>query len=143
MQEYIEFARNNFFIVAAFFAVLAFILKMEISRFTRKYKQVGVNEADMLLNKDSTLALDVREDKEITDSGVIRGARHITLGQLPTRMAELEKSKQQPVLVYCRSGSRSGHACQMLTKAGFTEVYNLSGGVMAWESANLPLTSKR
>ncbi|KAG1707781.1 Glutaredoxin [Nymphon striatum] len=49
-------------------------------------------------------------------------------------MAELEKSKQQPVLVYCRSGSRSGHACQMLTKAGFEDVSNLSGGVLAWDN---------
>ncbi len=142
MQEYIDFARNNFIIVAGFFAVLGFIIKTEISRFTRKYKQVGVNAAVMLLNKDNVLTLDVREDKELNDSGVINGARHITLGQLPDKMAELGKFKQQPVLVYCRSGSRSGHACQILTKAGFEDVYNLAGGIMAWEAANLPLSKR-
>jgi rhodanese-related sulfurtransferase len=73
---------------------------------------------------------------------MINGARHITLGQLPSKLTELDKFKQQPVLVYCRSGSRSGHACQMLTKAGFDDVYNLAGGVMAWESANLPLSKR-
>lgn len=142
MQEYIDFARSNFILVAGFFAVLGFIFKTEISLLTRKYKQVGVNAAVLLLNKDNTLAIDVREDKEITTDGMIKGARHITLGQLPTRMAELGKNKQQPVLVYCRSGSRSGHACQMLTKAGFEDVSNLSGGILAWESANLPLSKR-
>lgn len=142
MQEYIDFARNNFFLVAGFFAVLGFIFKTEISILTRKYKQIGVNAAVMLLNKDKALALDVREDKEITNGGMIKGARHITLGQLPTKISELEKNKQYPILVYCRSGSRSGHACQMLTKAGFEDVSNLAGGIMAWEAANLPLSKR-
>jgi len=137
MQEYIDFARNNALIVIGFFAVLGFIIKTEISNATRKYKQVGVNEAVMLMNKDDALILDVREDKEV-QGGKIKGARHITLGQLPSKLAELEKSKQSPVLVYCRSGNRSGHASQILTKAGFADVSNLAGGILAWESANLP-----
>lgn len=138
MQEYIDFARNNFLIVAGFFAVLGFIVKTEISRLTRKYKQIGVNEAVMLLNNDNTVVLDVREDKEI-QSGKINKARHITLGQLPSKIAELGSNKQNPVLVYCRSGSRSGHACQLLTKAGYENVSNLAGGILAWEAANLPI----
>ena len=142
MQEYIDFARNNFLIVAGFFVVLVLIIKTEISRLTRKYKQIGVNAAVMLLNKDDALVLDVREDKEITDSGKIKGARHYTLGQLPSHLAELEKYKHKPVLVYCRSGSRSGHASQILTKAGFEDVYNLAGGILAWEAANLPLSKR-
>lgn len=138
MQEYIDFARNNFLIVAGFIAVLGFTIKTEVSRLTRKYKQIGVNETVMLLNKDNTIVLDVREDKEI-QGGKIKGARHITLGQLSSRVAELGTDKQKPVLVYCRSGSRSGHACQTLTKAGYEDVSNLAGGILAWEAANLPV----
>ncbi len=141
MQEYIDFASKNFLIVAGFIAVLGFIIKTELSRLTRKYKQVNVNQAVMLLNNDSTVVIDVREDKEI-NSGMIKGARHITLGELPTRIPELAKKKNLSVLVYCRSGSRSGHACQQFTKAGFEDVSNLAGGIMAWESANLPLAKK-
>jgi len=138
MQEYIDFARNNFLIVAGFIAVLGFIIKTEISRLTQKHKQIGVNEAVMLLNKDNSIVLDVREDKEV-QGGKIKGAKHITLGQLPSKMAELGSDKQKPILVYCRSGSRSGHACQMLTKAGYEDVSNLAGGILAWEAANLPV----
>lgn len=141
MQEYIDFARNNFLIVAGFIGVLGFIIKTELSRVSRKYKQIGVNEAVMLLNKDNTVVLDVREDKEI-QGGLIKGARHITLGQLSDKIGNVGKNKQDPVLVYCRSGSRSGHACQQLTKAGYEDVSNLAGGILAWESANLPIAKR-
>ncbi len=141
MQEYIDFARNNPLPIVGFVGVLFFIIKLEISRVTRKYKQVNVNQAVMLLNKDNAVVVDVREDKEVT-SGVIKGAKHITLSQLPQKIGELGKSKQAPVLVYCRSGSRSGHACNQLTKAGFEDVSNLAGGIMAWESANLPVSKR-
>ena len=141
MQEYIDFARNNPLPIVGFVAVLFFIIKLEISRLTRKYKQVNVNEAVMLSNKDNAVVLDVREDKEVT-SGMIKGAKHITLSDLPKKIGELSKSKQAPVLVYCRSGSRSGNACNQLTKAGFEDVSNLAGGIMAWESANLPVSKR-
>ncbi len=141
MQQYIDFAGNNPLLILGFIAVLAFTIKLEISRLTRKYKQVNVNQAVMLLNKDNAVVVDVREDKEIT-SGIIKGAKHITLSQMSQKIGELNKSKQAPVLVYCRSGSRSGHACNQLTKAGFEDVSNLTGGIMAWESANLPLSKR-
>ena len=141
MQEYIDFARDNFLIVAGFIGVLAFIIKSELSRLSRTYKQVGVNAAVLLLNKDNTVVLDVREDKEI-QGGIISGARHIKLGELNDKVASIGQNKQDPVLVYCRSGSRSGHACQQLTKAGYEDVSNLSGGILAWESANLPVAKR-
>ena len=141
MQEYLDFARNNFLIVAGFIGVLGFIIKTELSRMSRTYKQVGVNEAVMLLNKDNTVVLDVREDKEI-QGGLIKGAQHITLGNLASKISTIGKNKQDPVLVYCRSGSRSGHACQQLTKAGYEDVSNLAGGILAWEAANLPVTKR-
>jgi len=141
MQEYIDFVQRHPLLIIGFFAVLGFILKTEISRLTVKYKQLGVNAAVLLLNKDNTVVIDVREDKEI-QAGMIKGAMHITLSQLPGRISELGKHKQSPVLVYCKSGSRSGHACQLLSKAGFEDVSNLTGGIMAWQTANLPLAKR-
>jgi len=138
MQEYIDFVGKNPLLFIALIAVLAFIVKVELSRFTRKFKQVNVNEAVLLMNKDETVVLDVREDKEIK-GGIIKGARHITLGQLNDRIGQLGNNKQVPVLVYCRTGTRSGAACQTITKAGFENVSSLTGGIMAWGDANLPI----
>ena len=46
-------------------------------------------------------------------------------------------------IVNCRSGSQSAMACNLLRKEGFEEVFNLRGGILAWQSANLPITRKR
>lgn len=141
MDEYIEFARNHPLLVFGFLGVLGLILWTEFNRLTRKYKQLDVNASVRLLNNDETVCIDVREDKEL-GGGFIQNARHIPMTQFSSRIGELEKFKNKPVLVYCRSGSRSGHACNMLTKNGFEDVSNLSGGILAWESANLPVSRK-
>ena len=105
----------------------------------------GVEQADTLkatrLYNDDALVLDVREDKEYA-AGHIPKARHIPLGQLAGRLQELDKFKSKPILVTCRSGHRSARACGMLKKAGFETVYNQAGGILAWERANLPVTTK-
>lgn len=141
MEEYLIFARNHPVLMAGLVAVIGLIIWTEFNRLTRKYKQVNANQAVQVLNHDEAVALDVREDNEVR-GGKIKGARHIPLAQLKTRLAELDKSKEMPVLVYCRSGNRSAHACSMLTKAGFQDVSNLAGGITAWESANLPVTKR-
>lgn len=140
MSEYLAFVQNNPLYFIGLAAVLFFIVKTEIGRLTRKYQQVNTNEAVQLLNRDETVLIDVREEKELGD-GSINGAKHISLGNLATRISELG-AKDKPVLVYCRSGNRSGIACTQLTKEGFTDVYNLAGGIMSWESANLPITKR-
>jgi rhodanese-related sulfurtransferase len=103
----------------------------------------GVEQADTLkatrLYNDDALILDVRENKEYA-SGHIPKAKHIPLGKLASRIQEIEKHKDKPVLVTCRSGHRSARACSTLKKAGFATVYNQQGGIIAWERANLPVT---
>ena len=141
MNEYIEFAQRHPILVMGFVAVLGMLIWTEFGRFTRKHKQVDTNQAVRLMNRDNTLVLDVREDKELGD-GKIQDARHITLKDLTKRIVELDKHKEAPVLVYCRSGNRSGMACSMLTKAGFSDVSNLGGGFAAWESVNLPVSKR-
>ncbi len=141
MQEYIDFIGENPLHFIGLLVILVLIIKLETSRFTRKFKMVNMNEAVKLMNHDDTIVVDVREDKEIK-GGIIQNAQHITLGQLPDRIGHLGTNKQLPVLVYCRSGTRSTSACKTITKAGFENVSSLTGGILAWEAANLP-TVKR
>jgi rhodanese-related sulfurtransferase len=103
--------------------------------------QVGPQEAVLLFNHEDALVLDVREQSEWAD-GHIGKARHIPLGQLKTRLTELEKYKDKPIVVVCRSGNRSGSACGTMKKAGFEKMYNLAGGMLAWEQAGLPRERK-
>jgi molybdopterin/thiamine biosynthesis adenylyltransferase/rhodanese-related sulfurtransferase len=78
---------------------------------------------------DRLFLLDVREPHE-WQIGRIEGARLIPLGQLPARLAELNRDDE--IIAYCRSGIRSGTAVELLKKAGFTRCLNLRGGILAW-----------
>ena len=104
----------------------------------RGIKEVDCVGALQLINHKNALVLDVREDGEYK-LGHILNSRLIPLGKLAERVGEIEKHKEQPVVVVCRSGNRSGTACVILGKRGFKQAYNLSGGVTAWQKANLPL----
>ena len=74
--------------------------------------------------------VDVREPKEYQEHH-IPGALLIPLGELPKRYTELDPAKT--TIVYCRSGVRSRSACQLLGEKNFTHIFNMSGGIMAWE----------
>jgi len=76
--------------------------------------------------------LDVRQPREY-EEGRIPGATLIPLPQLSDRLQELDPEK--PVLVYCAIGGRSRAAAQLLSGQGFKEVYNLKGGIKAWNGA--------
>lgn len=107
-----------------------------------KIKGVRPLEAIQLINHQDALVVDVRTDKEFND-GHILDAVHLPLGVLQNRLGEIEAFKNQPIVVACRSGARSSQACGILNSQGFAQVYNLSGGVLAWQSANMPLTTAK
>jgi rhodanese-related sulfurtransferase len=81
--------------------------------------------------------LDVRTKSEY-DSGHIYGAILIPVADLPTRIGELLSHLSDPMIVYCGSGKRSTTACGILVSNGFTNVYNMTGGLSAWKSAGYP-----
>lgn len=127
---------NIWLVILALFSGIMLILP------SLRGKISGAGEVDpvgavQLINHDNALVLDVREASEF-NSGHIANARHIPLGQLSDSAKTLEKYKDQPIVVNCRSGSRSAMACGTLTKLGFTKVYNLKGGILAWQQAQMP-----
>lgn len=75
---------------------------------------------------------DVREPHEYEEFNI--GAKLIPLGELPTRLNELNSLKDQEIIVHCRSGARSGNAKLFLEDNGFTNVKNLIGGMLDWRS---------
>lgn len=74
--------------------------------------------------------VDVREPDEVAAGG-LAAAVNIPLGDLPARVGELDRARR--VVLLCRSGGRSASAAEMLDAAGFSEVINLAGGMLAIE----------
>ncbi len=83
-------------------------------------------------NKENINLIDVRELHEYTEFNL--GGRLISLGELPSRIGELEELKNAEIIVHCRSGARSGTAKMFMVQQGFTNVRNLIGGVLDWKS---------
>lgn len=81
------------------------------------------------------LLLDVRTPEEF-NSGHIPGAVNISVETLADRLSEVPRD--QPVVVYCRSGNRSATAAQILAEAGYADVYDL-GGITTWAAQGLPV----
>ncbi len=77
--------------------------------------------------------IDVREPWEHEEFNI--GARLMPLNTLLNSMYELDDHKEEEVVLHCRSGARSGMAQGMLQANGFTNVRNLTGGILAWEEA--------
>jgi len=137
-----EFATNNAILVVAFFALIAIIIFNEAKNLGQKFTKLSPGAAVQLMNNnDDVVFLDVRESGE-TDNGKITKAIQIPVGSVKERIAELEKHKDKPVVVYCKTGTRSSIACGALTKNGFSNVYNLTGGIMSWQEAHMPIGKK-
>ncbi|HZW25390.1 MAG TPA: rhodanese-like domain-containing protein [Gallionella sp.] len=133
-----QFVIDNVFPISiAFLSGLMLFWSMFGNRI-RGIKEVDCVAATQLINHKNALVLDVREESEFK-SGHVLNAKLVPLGKLHERIGELEKYRNKPVVVVCRSGARSANACAMLGKQGFAEVYNLAGGMMAWQKGNLPV----
>ena len=78
---------------------------------------------------ETPVLLDVREDWEL---GIARidGAVHIPMGEIPARLGELAPERE--LVVLCRSGGRSAQVARYLERQGFSSVWNLAGGILAW-----------
>lgn len=133
-----QFIINNILPISiAFFSGLMLLWSLFGNR-VRGIKEVNSMAALQLINHKNAVVLDVREQSEY-DAGHVLNAKLIPLGKLKERLGELEKFKDQPIVVVCRSGNRSGTACSLLGKQGFAQAYNLAGGVQAWQKDKLPL----
>lgn len=86
---------------------------------------------ERLDKKEEIVLLDVREVHENQEFNL--GGTLIPLGDLPIKLSQLEDYKDKEVIVYCRSGKRSGRAKEFMLQNGFSHVRNLLGGVLDWQ----------
>jgi molybdopterin/thiamine biosynthesis adenylyltransferase/rhodanese-related sulfurtransferase len=106
---------------------------------TDEVPEITVNELKEKLDNGGEISvLDVREPYEYEVANI--GAKLIPLGELPERLAELDKD--DTFAVHCRTGGRSANAVKILQNAGFQDVYNVKGGITAWSEEIDPSVPK-
>jgi rhodanese-related sulfurtransferase len=99
---------------------------------------LGVAQTVTLMNREKAVVIDVCEQHEF-DAGHILGAKHIPLGELEAKLASTVKNKELPVVLVCVSGIRSGRGLAIARKLGYNNCHSLSGGMVAWREAGLPV----
>lgn len=138
-HQLIEFVTNHWVLFVALAVILALLAHNFLVSGKGSVDPVGATD---LINHNDALVVDVRPAADFAQGHIIN-SRNIPMNGFKKQIATLQKHKDKPIVVTCRSGSQSSMACQQLRKEGFENVHNLRGGVLAWQSANLPLTKKK
>lgn len=104
----------------------------------QEIREVDPREGQALA-KAGAAVIDVREADEV-EQGLIPGAVHIPRGFLESRIEDVVRDRDQPVVIYCAGGIRSAFAAKTLAELGYTDVVSMAGGFGAWKSDGLPLS---
>lgn len=102
------------------------------------FRNITVAELQAMLQRDGLRLVDVRTDAEVARGRIPQGD-FLPLHLLPMRLNELDKAK--PTVFYCQMGGRSAQAAAFAAANGFSDVYNLQGGIAAWMQAGLPVSA--
>jgi rhodanese-related sulfurtransferase len=132
------FVGNHLALSALFVVILLALVAMEFTRLLRKYKELTPGGLTLLINRESPLLVDLSARADFEKMHV-PGARHVLPSQFDPEHKDLAKARDLPVVVMDKDGRGSDKAAQRLVKAGFTRVYTLGGGVLAWQQAQLPV----
>lgn len=100
------------------------------------FKHISAEELHSLLQQGDIRLIDVRTDTEVARGKIPQG-ESIPLHLIPLRLNELDK--QAATVFYCQMGGRSAQAAAFAAGNGFSNVYNLQGGITAWAYAGLPI----
>lgn len=133
-----QFVLNNWHLFLALIVVLALLIAPNVMQLMYGIKSVSPAQAVLLVNRESGVFVDVA-DPTTYKGGHIPNSINVPLSTLAQGTPQLDKYKQRPVVVVCRTGNRALKAATILRRRGFTSVYVLAGGLTAWAKENLPL----
>ncbi len=137
MPRVLEFLANHTILSAIFF-VLAGTLAWTFFG-AGGGRRVEPVQATRLINQENALVIDVRSGNEYAQGHIINAVNE-PLGGLARQISKLEKYRDRTIITACRNGQQAASASGILRKNGFQNVFSLSGGVVAWQGASLPLT---
>ena len=129
---------NLLFVITATVSGILLLWSLVSQRGT---KEVDTREAVQLINHQDALILDVRDDSEYA-AGHLPNSKHVPSEKIEERWTELEKFKDKPIVVIYQGGVRSNRPSLVLKKNGFSQVFNLMGGIDAWKRASLPIVKR-
>jgi rhodanese-related sulfurtransferase len=141
MDQLLQFAGNHSILFAALGVVVTLFIANELHGALTGGKRLNAVEAVRLINDRDPLILDVRPQADFK-RGHLLNAVNVPLAKFEELLGRVAREKDKPVLIYCALGGSSVGAAEKLRKSGFNEVYPLRGGINAWLTSNLPVTTR-
>ena len=135
LNQVIEFITHHW-IMVSLWLIAGSLLFASISK--QGSPSISAQQLITLFNKDHALIIDIRTKAEF-NKGHITDALNIPLEQLNKSLHELEKSKNNPIIVVCNAGIQASGASNILKKEGFERVFKLQGGMQSWLADHLPV----
>ncbi|MBF6647146.1 rhodanese-like domain-containing protein [Methylobacter sp. BlB1] len=132
MDRYLEFILNHYILSLALAVVTYLLIQEFFDTAFKKFKYISPLLAVAKMNDGEAVVIDVREPNEITQ-GHIENAINTPLSKLPEHLSKLAPHKGKPVLIACQTGARAASAGKILSKAGFEQVFVITGGMQSWE----------
>lgn len=132
-----EFVTKNWYLFLGLVVVLALIILDPLRRRASGVASVSAVELPQLINHDSAIVVDISDPNDYK-KGHIPNAINIPFETLSDNLGRLQKHKNKPIVVACRTGNRSPRAASILRKQGFESLYTLSGGLASWQKENFP-----
>lgn len=96
----------------------------------RLWREASPKEGLRMVEEDGVRLVDVRTPMEVSQ-GKLPGALHVPIDELEERLAEIPRDGEA-TLIYCAGGGRSAAACEFLSNQGWSNLFNLEGGIQAW-----------
>ena len=140
MEQVIEFAGNNLLLVGGFVAVLGFLVWTEVMRKVQGLTELTPAEAVPWINKPEAVIIDISPVADF-NKGHIVNAVNLQASRLANPDDEIQKLKDNKLLVVCKSGQTAIAAAGSLRKMGASEVAVLKGGMSQWRADQFPVTT--
>ncbi len=142
MQQFIEFLTNHIMLFAGLAVVSGLLIHNLMSAAGGK-DTVSPKQVTEMINREEAVVIDIRAISDF-QTGHIINAINVPSNALKNQLDQLaKKHKTSPVVVACRSGTQSAGACKQLREAGFEKVFNMRGGMLAWQNDDLPVSKKK
>ena len=144
-NELSTFFSRHYMMCGGWLVVLAILIYMQFKIMAARIKKASTNTAVLMVNHQDGVFVDVRSADKFSQ-GHIANAVNITAADIKNgKTQRIERSKDKPVIIVGKDKYDTDcfHSAQALKKNGYNQVYVLEGGILDWENANLPLTTKR
>ena len=141
MEQYVTFLGNHPVLSIIWLVLAAMLVGSWFKSKFSKIRQINPQQLTILVNRQDGQVIDMRPAKE-HNQGHIPGAMQFSGDKLKQKdFAGLEKYKSKPIILVCNTGMTASAVADNMHKAGFEQVFVLSGGMGAWQNAGLPISN--